>query len=120
MRWVVEREVEMGNSSSSISNSVAPSSQQQQNNDILGDANATKTLKRRDFILHSQGEDSYVEVKSSDTLTDVRNLILQDFDVDQLPPPLNSNDTGKSLFAFRVKAFVYQQSKRDGKMRINC
>ena len=40
---------------------------------------------KREFIINSKGEDGYVEVSSSDTLRDVRRLILEDFDVEQLP-----------------------------------
>jgi len=40
---------------------------------------------KREFIINSKGEDGYVEVTSSHTLCDVRRLILEDFDVEQLP-----------------------------------
>ena len=48
------------------------------------DAAATNSIMR-EFIVNSQGEDGYVEVKSSDTLADVRQLISRELDHEQLP-----------------------------------
>ena len=42
---------------------------------------------KREFILRSKGVDGYVEVSETDRLSDVRKLILEDFDEDQLPGP---------------------------------
>lgn len=39
----------------------------------------------KDFIVTSMGEEGYVEVKETDTLIQVRSLILDEFDEDQLP-----------------------------------
>ena len=45
---------------------------------------ATPTTKR-EFIIHSQGEENYVEVSPTDTLANVRLLILEELDEEQLP-----------------------------------
>ena len=54
------------------------------------DVTATSSIMR-EFIVNSQGEDGYVEVKSSDTLADVRQLIIQELDHEQLPRKLSSS-----------------------------
>ena len=56
---------------------------------------ATKLASRREFIIHSQGEDGYVEVTSTDTLLDVRRYILEDFDAEQLPSSSSSSSSGE-------------------------
>ena len=69
---------------------------------------------KKEFILHSQGEDSYVEVTPSHPLFDVRRLILEEFDTEQLPCKKNqknavdgdgtceSTNEADVEFAFRV------------------
>ena len=59
--------------------------------------------KSKKFFIHSQGEKNYVEVCSSDNLSDVRKLILEEFDEEQLPissPQLSA--TADCQFSFKV------------------
>ena len=45
----------------------------------------TKQPSKRDLILHSNNEQNYIEVSSHHTLSDVRILIQQELDIEQLP-----------------------------------
>ena len=89
------------------------------------DVTATNSIIR-EFIVNSQGEDGYVEVKSSDTLADVRQLILYEFDHEQLPRKLSSathelegddkssSTEGDVEFAFRVNG-IRISAKQEGR-----
>ena len=92
------------------------------------DVTATNSIIRREFIVNSQGEDGYVEVKSSDTLADVRKLILEDLDHQQLPRKLsnstenlegndnNNNDDHDLEFAFRVNGIRISAKQESRKL----
>ena len=54
-----------------------------------------KSPPKQDLYLHSAGEQNYIEVLSTDTLSDVRLRIAEEFDPEQLP-----EDGGQ--FSFRV------------------
>ena len=45
----------------------------------------TKQPSKQDLILHSNNEQNYIEVSSHHTLSDVRILIHQELDIEQLP-----------------------------------
>lgn len=59
----------------------------------------------KEFIVTSLGEEGYVEVKESDTLIEVRSLILDEFDEEQLPA---------DEFTFKVNG-IRISSKQEGR-----
>ena len=81
----------------------------------------SSTAAKREFILHSQGEDGYVEVESTHTLSDVRRSVLDEFDPEQLPAGGGESDADKSSassgeFAFRVNGIrlsAKQESRKN-------
>ena len=75
----------------------------------------------QDFIIHSQGRVGYVEVCSSDTLFEVRRLVSEEFDPEQLPSFSSCNNEKNDCagqtgsypeFAFRVNG-IWISSKQE-------
>ena len=60
-----------------------------------------EATSNRDLILHSNGEQNYIEVLPHHTLSDVRQLVLEELDAEQLPSSCN-NEGGDPDFSFRV------------------
>jgi hypothetical protein len=70
----------------------------------------TKSPTTKDLILHSNNEQSYIEVSSHHTLSNVCLLILDEFDIEQLP------DGKTQEFAFRINKIRISE-KQEGKKR---
>lgn len=51
----------------------------------MASPSSSKPVTKKDLILHSNNEQSYIEVCSHHTLSDVRQLILDELDPEQLP-----------------------------------
>ena len=65
------------------------------------------TEETKELIIHSNDEAGFVEVTPTCTLSEVRKLILEDFDVEQLP-------SQSEEFAFKVNG-VRQSHKQEGR-----
>lgn len=63
------------------------------------------TDETKEFIIHSNGEAGYVEVTSTSTLSEVRQLIIDEFDTEQLP-------SQSEEFAFKING-VRQSQKQE-------
>ena len=58
----------------------------------------------KEFVIHSNDEAGYVEVTGTCTLSDVRNLIIEEFDTEQLP-------SHSEEFAFKVNGLRLSQKQ---------
>lgn len=79
-------------------------------------AAAAASTDSKEFILRSQGEDGYVEVSPTATLADVRLLVIDEFDPEQLPCTSADDGSGdeKVEFAFRVDG-IRISAKQEGR-----
>lgn len=65
------------------------------------------TEETKEFIIHSNNEAGFVEVSSTSTLSEVRKLIIEEFDTEQLP-------SQSEEFAFKVNG-VRQSQKQEAR-----
>ena len=65
------------------------------------------TEETKEFIIHSNGEAGFVEITSNSNLCEVRKLIIEDFDIEQLP-------SQSKEFAFKVNG-VRQSQKQEAR-----
>ena len=77
-----------------------------------------KSTSNRDLILHCNGEQNYIEVLPHHTLSDVRQLVLQELDPEQLPSSCN-NGGGDPEFSFRVDNIRISEKQEKKKMAFN-
>ena len=77
-----------------------------------------KPTTTRDLILHSNGEQNYIEVLPHHTLSDVRLLVLEELDTEQLPPSCSKEGEDPD-FAFRVDNIRISEKQEKKKLAVN-
>lgn len=77
-----------------------------------------ESTSNRDLILHSNGEQNYIEVLPHHTLSDVRQLVLEELDAEQLPSSCN-NEGGDPDFSFRVDNIRISEKQEKKKVAFN-
>ncbi len=72
---------------------------------VAGDASSDGAEETtRELIIHSNGDDGYVEVTNTCTLSKVRQLIIEEFDTEQLP-------SSSEEFAFKINNIRLSQKQ---------